>query len=739
MKKLLIGSLLVISGSLSVTGQITVTNTQAPDALVQNVLLGNGVTASNITYNGSLINAQQVQTNVTYFDATNTSFPIARGVLLTTGAGAAAVGPNNSGSFSIGGTPSVASDADLNAIAAGSVTNGAILEFDFIPTGDTVSFKYVFGSDEYPEFSPSSFNDAFGFFLSGPGISGPYTNSAINIALIPGTSTPVTINNVGDQTNTQYYVNNVSGAAYGTAIQYDGTTVVFTAVSQVQCGQVYHIKLAISNVGDQSYDSGVFLEAESFASEAVDIAVATVTGDTTVVEGCTNAQFIFTRPISQIGDTLTVSYNIAGDAIMGTDYNNMINPVVFLPGEDSVVLTLNPFQDGLNEPAESVIITAYTITECGDTIVSEGTLYILDGPNLTINESNPTVLCANDSVLVSAFANGGFPPYTYTWSYMGQTGDTAYVPIFQNGSIDYYVTATDACGFSGTDTVTVTMNQTLAIDTMYMFPATACNPDGAVSGVAIGITGQPQYNWTGPGNPGPNSVDATVLTNIPSGWYYFSVSDAVCSVFDSVFVTQNNPPIAQVSASPDNGCDPLTVTFTNTSQNASDFLWIFGNGQTANTNNLSDQIQTYSSSALVQLIAFQGQCTDTATVSITVSVCGCTDPTALNYNPLATVNDGSCVYPVPPLPTVDVPNVFTPNGDPDNSVFSLKTTNATNIELTIFNRWGASVYSGSGINPAWDGKVDGTDASEGVYFYHYVVTGAGGDELEGHGFLHLIR
>jgi large repetitive protein len=240
-------------------GQIVVTNTQAPNNLVQNVLLGNGVTATNITYNGSAVNAQTIQSNVSFFNAAGTTFPLASGVLLTTGVGTAAIGPNNSTSFTQGGTPSVSSDADLNAIAAGSVTNGAILEFDFVPSGDTVSFRYVFGSDEYPEFSPSSYNDAFGFFLSGPGLSGPYTNGAVNIALIPGTTTPVTINNVGDQSNTQYYVDNTNGAGYGTAIQYDGTTVVLTAVSQVQCGQTYHIKLAISNVGDQSYDSGFSL------------------------------------------------------------------------------------------------------------------------------------------------------------------------------------------------------------------------------------------------------------------------------------------------------------------------------------------------------------------------------------------------------------------------------------------------------------------------------------------------
>jgi len=741
MRKIVLGSFFGMAFLTPVFGQITVTNTQAPDALVQGVLLGNGVTATNITYNGSAVNAQQLQQNVTYFDATNTSFPILRGVLLTTGNGIVAVGPNSAAGESMPGTPSVAGDADLNAISAATVTNGAILEFDFIPTGDTVSFKYVWASEEYPEFAPPNggVNDVFGFFISGPGFAGPYVNGAENIAVIPGTSTPIGINNVNAITNQAYYVSNVGGAAYGTAIEYDGTTVVMQAVAEVQCGQTYHIKLALCNVQDQGWDSGVFLEAESFASESVEISVATVSGDTSVVEGCTNAQFIFTRPISQTGDTLSVSYSIGGTAIMGTDYNNMTNPVVFLPGEDTIILVLNPIQDGINDSPETVVFTATTITECGDTIISQGVLYILDGPNLVINETDPLVQCAMDSVLMSAFASGGYPPYTYAWSYAGQTGDTAYAPIYQNGTVDVYVTATDGCGFSGVDTVTITMNQTLAIDTLIPYPATACNPDGAVSAFVAGITGQPLYSWTGPGNPGPNNIDATVMQNIPSGWYYFTVSDAVCSVNDSVFVDQEQSPVAEFSADIMAGCDPLTVTFTNTSQNATNYVWNFGNGNTANVGDLSSQTQTYNNSATVQLIALQGQCADTMNIAIIVTTCGCTDPTALNYNPLATVNDGSCVYPIPPLPTVEVPNVFTPNGDTDNPVFVLTTTNATEIELTILNRWGNTVYTGKGINPAWDGKVNSTDAAEGVYFYKYIVTGVGGDKLEGHGFLQLIR
>lgn len=735
MKKFLVAALSILMVSIS-SAQITVTGGFTPSGLVNNVLLGNGVTASNITYNTSAANANLVQPNVAFFNATGTNFPLSSGVILTTGQATAAVGPNNSTSFTAGGTPMVSSDVDLNNIANGSVTNGAVLEFDFVPSGDTVRFRYVFGSEEYPEFSPSSFNDAFGFFLSGPNPSGGTYNSQ-NIALIPGTTTPVTINNVGDVSNTQYYVFNDNGSTYGSAIQYDGTTVVLTAIAAVQCGQTYHIKLAICNVGDQSYDSGVFIEADSFSSEAVDIAVATVTGDTSVVEGCTNAQFIFTRPTSQANDTLIVNYSIGGDAVMGTDYNNLQNPVVFLPGEDTVIITLNPIQDNLNDSPESVTITAITITPCNDTIVTTGTLWILDGPILNVTGTDVTVQCATDSIPLSVTASGGYAPYTYAWSLNNQQGPNAFASISQNGTISLTVTATDQCGFSGTDTVFVTMNQTLAVDILDSVPSVSCLPTGVVFGTVIGQTGQPQYHWEGPGLNGPFQIDASVLQNIPPGTYYFSVEDNVCSVFDSIVVTQTLAPIAGFNVSDVTGCTPLTIQITNTSQNANQFLWNFGNGNNLNSSdpNLVTS-QTYTDFSTIELIASDGTCSDTTTLDISISVCGCTNPIALNYNPLATIDDGSCVF---PNPTVEVANIFTPNSDEVNDLFYLNTTNAVSVMLRITNRWGQIVFEETSANPKWNGKINANDATEGVYFYQYIVTGVTGETLEGHGFLELSR
>lgn len=330
-------------------------------------------------------------------------------------------------------------------------------------------------------------------------------------------------------------------------------------------------------------------------------------------------------------------------------------------------------------------------------------------------------------------------PYTYNWTTPSTTNPTILPSTgLQHDTITYYVTIQDGCNYVRQDSVVLVINQLLAVDTMYSFPASACESDGAVSGVVQGLTGVGQYQWTGPGPNSPNSIDASVWQDLPSGWYYFTITDNVCSASDSVYVDMLNPPVASFSADVQSGCNPLEVTFTNASQNASSYYFDYGNGNTATINDLSNQTQTFTSSSNVMLVALSSPtCGDTAYITIAIVECGCTNPLALNYDPLAMVDDGSCILPVP---TIIAPNVFTPNGDSANDLFYLDVTNQTSITLTVLNRWGNKMFEGTGINPAWNGKTEGgAAAEEGTYFYKYLVTGVDGSEYTGHGFLQLVR
>src|SRR5690606_2561419 len=183
-----------------------------------------------------------------------------------------------------------------------STSNDAcVLEFDFVPAGDTIRFNYVFGSEEYSEYDCSDFVDFFGFFISGSGFS-PEIN---NIATIPGTSIPVAINSINgnsfpEGTNNpctemgdgspfnQYYVDNLANG--GEQITYDGFTTVMTAMAAVIPCDTYHLKLAIADAGDAGFDSGVFLKAGSLNSTGIVVktfgGAGLETPYTTTVRGC---------------------------------------------------------------------------------------------------------------------------------------------------------------------------------------------------------------------------------------------------------------------------------------------------------------------------------------------------------------------------------------------------------------------------------------------------------------------
>lgn len=193
-----------------------------------------------------------------YFEKGTSNFPFERGIVLTTGYAKDAEGPNT-GTVSKGGYEWTG-DSQANVLSGSTTNNATVFEFDFVPFGDHISFNYIFASEEYPTFACSSFNDVFGFVISGPGITNDPGLNGKNIALLPN-GQPVTINNVNDQYcgNSTYYV-----AGPFPYIEYGGRTTVLTAESAVVPGQTYHIRLLIADATDTAWDSAVFLEAGSF-------------------------------------------------------------------------------------------------------------------------------------------------------------------------------------------------------------------------------------------------------------------------------------------------------------------------------------------------------------------------------------------------------------------------------------------------------------------------------------------
>lgn len=234
---------------------INITTTSDPNVLVNNIL-SSGITVLNLTYNGA------APASGTFTDGLSSGIGIDKGIILTSGNATLAPGPNNSDSTT--GNNGLLGDTDLNRLNPGfSTQNASVLTFDFTSDTGDLFFNYVFASEEYNEFSNSSFNDVFGFFLDGK-----------NIALLPVTGTPVSISNVNggnplgtNAHNPVFYNNNdLSDGGPFFNIQYDGFTNVFTAQAKGLAAGRHKIKLAIADAGDSNYDSAVFIQAGTFSS-----------------------------------------------------------------------------------------------------------------------------------------------------------------------------------------------------------------------------------------------------------------------------------------------------------------------------------------------------------------------------------------------------------------------------------------------------------------------------------------
>jgi len=446
---------LLFLGFASLSGQLLIDNAINANAAVQNVLLGEGVSASNITFQGD--NAQ-----IGGFTCNGCGLGIGNGVVIGSGNVDGAVGPNNSGSFNQG--PPNASDgvgdADLEELSGMSLNNTAVLEFDFVPTGDSLAFNYVFSSEEYPEYV-NSVNDAFGFFLSGPGVNGPYSNSAMNIALISGSTVPISINTVNDFENSQFYVDNTGNVAN---VQADGFTTVLTAYAEVICGENYHIKIVIGDAMDNLYDSWVFLEAGSFQSNVLAMSYTAPNYsspiDGGVFEGCQAGNLTFTR--SGVLDAEVVyGLTFGGDAIIGIDIDFPYNEIVFPSGESEVTISFVAIQDFVLEGIETLEITMEN-AGCGSNNTSL-TINVYDLPELVVTLDDALINCG-ESVTFTPSVEGGLGDYTIVWEGVFEGESYTVIPEV---ATSYSFTVSDTCGvipFNGNALVEFVANPPLVVE-----------------------------------------------------------------------------------------------------------------------------------------------------------------------------------------------------------------------------------------------------------------------------------
>lgn len=699
--------------------QLTIINNGSAAALAQ-AIVGSGITVSNATMNTGI-------NSTGTFTYTGSNLGLPNGVVLTSGYASDVASPGTD--FSNVQNGNNVNDADVIAISSQARYDACLLEFDFIPVCDTLHITYVFGSEEYPRYI-NQYNDVFAMFLSGPNPSGGNYLSQ-NIATLPNGTTPVSIFTVNGgwplgsgASNPAFYVDNYTNP--NSDIVYDGYTIPITSVVAVTPCQTYHMKIAVVDALNGKYDSGVFIQGNTFTCTTAPVSAINST------DACVNTGSA-TATVSNFSGTPTYLWSPGGQTT-------------------STISNLYPGD--------------YTC------VISYPGLCTTDSLTATIDDVQPTVaamagdtICIGQSVSLTAIGSGGASGYTYSWSSGG-------VPVSSNvnptTTTTYDVVAIDQNGCSSLpQSVSIEVNPPLSLYTLPVINVCA-GTSNALSSIVSGGNENYFYSWSpvaGLNNP---LISEPVVTLNTSTTYTLTVTDdcgtpAVTS-YSNVNVQQL--PLPVISANVLNGCAPLCITLTDTTlTNCMDASWTFGDGEnstdcgitshcynTAGTYTITYEVTdtsgcfgageqtnyitvlpqpkpafTYSPNPVVIIdpaVTFSDQSTDA--VSWNWMFSSDANDTSSLKNPNFIYPDTGC-YPLQLIvksqygcaDTLNseicvemefefyVPNSFTPNDDGINEIFSPLGTGVseTDYEFMIFDRWGSEIFKTNRWGDGWNGKV----------------------------------
>ncbi|KDR96698.1 Ig-like domain-containing protein [Peptoclostridium litorale DSM 5388] len=363
-------------------------NEQSAEDIVSQIM-GDGVEINEVRYFGTSESAGTFET-----DDPNT-IGFSNGIVLSSGNVKYIDGPNSDSGVTYENM--TGGDEYLDLLIPGYTTyDSTVLEFDFTPNENTLSFEYVFSSEEYNEFVGSDYNDVFGFFLNGE-----------NIALIPDSNKAVAINNVNNgykedfsesedyydeeyaPTNPQYFRDNTDGHLN---TEMDGLTTVLTAKASVNVGKVNTIRLAIADAGDEILDSNVFIKAASFTAVESDVVQFSSKGF-----DCSEDEGYATITVERSGNADSIVevsyYTQSGSADSGVDYSSASGTLTFAPGVTSKTFKIQLLDDDMTEGSETVNI--FLKEASGNAFIGQNIqakLYIEDNDAQTDSPAEKTVV-----------------------------------------------------------------------------------------------------------------------------------------------------------------------------------------------------------------------------------------------------------------------------------------------------------------------------------------------------------
>lgn len=549
-----------------------------------------------------------------------------RGLLLTSGSLAWAVGPNiSAGQGNTEADNGAPGDADLDYLSqlGGNdflSNNACIVELDVFAATNELTFEYIFGSEEYQEFVGQEYNDIFAFLVSGPGISGdPNINNQMNIAVLPdGNSTPVEINKVNQLINWQYYRNNNNGIA----TEYDGLTSDFlgvkkslTARASVEPCNTYHLKLAIADRGDALFDSGVFISELKGGTPR--LSVNFNSGIDYLVEDCTDIPdelaIALTAPSD---DTISYRLEISGTATRNIDYIlDAPDTVVFLPGESGLTFPITVLSDLEEEPTETITVRLTNNFGCGDVVYTELQINLADELDVEINAGQDTAyICEGNTITLKASGAS-----SYFWMPVSIFNNPSAADPVANPETDGWVTVEGTLGPCVAYDSIFLKRITPELEVQALSPIAICQGDSVLlrAGNNVGGAG---LSWTPDAGLNGATSENPVASPQVSTTYYAMIDITGCIVRDSVFVDVavfDFPAVAADTTVCENYGLQLAEAIHPDSTTTL-FQWAPSAGLSSDT--IAGPLAFPDASATYRLIgtAANGACADTAEVSVTV-------------------------------------------------------------------------------------------------------------------------
>ncbi len=714
------------------------------------MLVGQGVSVFNASLKGK---ANQYAK----FSVDKSALPIDSGVVLTSGKAKTVgntIGVNGSQNLFASNSIGTAGDVDLNGIFGINNTREAcVLEFDFIPQGDSINVNYIFTSEEYDGFVCSNVNDAFAFIISGLGFSTP-----TNIALIPSTNIPISVNSINGGLNCSgpgcdinnctslgqgspfraYYVDN----AAGNYLTHYGRTVTLHASTSVQRCTTYHIKLVIADVADGAFDSAVFLQAGSFSSPVnASLQLVNTYTDATnniLVERChPDGKIQLLRNVNANNALpMQVRLKYTGTATYGIDYNNADTIINFQPYQDTAFVNINIVDDGLGDDNETIVIKL--VNGC---VLFSDSITILVKEKWTYTNSQQLNICSYENKnLKSSFTD------SVTNSFMWSTGNTTN-NITVNTTGSYWVNAVykNSCTQSDTfkiavDNFTITTSNNISL----------CRND---STTITYISNQPTTTrlWS------TGSADSIIVVKIAANYWLIAKNYLGCIAKDTTIISTKVSPIITL---------PKAIGFCKGDSTLLDATTVAGTKYLWNNGDTTSKIWT-ATQGLFTIMANLNGCTDIGSTATTVfdlpSINAGADMVVINnlqiqldavasnnairfaWQPNYNLSNATILKPIvlgtknitytvtaytsnncqasdsvnlKIVAGLQIPNVFSPNKDGVNDTWNILGIGSyPNVLVEVFDRWGSCVLSSIGYSTTWDGSKNNKPLPVGVYYY----------------------